>query len=80
MLQAGKKRSKLDWSKRAEKRNVAPTGRRKKQAEFGEKLKKRIYAPTGRRDKQVEFGGKVEKKNICSNRQKREASWIGAKR
>lgn len=24
--------------------------------------------------------GKVEKKDICSNRQKEEASWIGAKR
>lgn len=27
----------------------------------------------------VELGGKVEKQNICSNRKKKEASWIGAK-
>ena len=27
----------------------------------------------------VELGGKAEKKNICSNGQKEEASWIGAK-
>lgn len=68
------------WGEKQKDRMFAPTGRRDKQAELGEKLKKRIFAPTGRRDKQVEFWGKVEKKNICSNRQKEEASWIGAKR
>ena len=28
----------------------------------------------------VELGEKVEKKNICSNRKKREASWVGGKK
>ena len=33
----------------------------------------------GRRDKQAELGQKAEKQNICSNGQKRQASWIGGK-
>ena len=80
MLQQAEETSKLDWGKEIENCTFAPIGRKEKQAELGEKLKKRIFAPTGRRDKQVEFWGKVEKKDICSNRQKEEASWIGAKR
>ena len=59
LLQAGEKRSKLDWSKRVEKRNVAPSRKKEKQARLEQKSRK---------------------EERCSNRQKEEASWIGAKR
>ena len=68
LLQAGKKRSKPDWSKRVEKRNVAPTGRRKKQAGLEQRDRKQdIYSnKKKRREKQV--GVTKQKKKNCSNK------------
>ena len=52
---------------------------RMKQA-WGKEIENSTFAPTGRKEKQAELEEKVEKKNICSNRQKRQASRTGAKR
>ena len=46
---------------------------------WGKEIENSTFAPTGRKEKQAELEEKVEKKNICSNRQKEEASWIGGK-
>lgn len=39
-----------------------------------------MFAPTGRKEKQARLEQKSRKEERCSNRQKEEASWIGAKR
>ena len=41
---------------------------------WGKEIENSTFAPTGRKEKQAELEEKVEKKNICSNRQKKQAS------
>ena len=70
----GRKEKQAELEEKLKKRIFAPTGRRDKQADLGKEIENSTFAPAGRKEKQAELEEKVEKKNICSNRQKREAS------